>query len=281
MIPIIDFNSNNSAEDLRNACLNHGFFYLKAPFPGYFGDFSKAKDYFAKSLEEKLAHSYVNSLPKHIGYVPFDEEDFKEKTKDQKESFDFEALLNKSDSKYLPKGLEWVKRYHDGMSVVSLSLRQLTAESLGLDSNFFESFFNPGVGYFRMLHYPATGKPVGCGEHTDYGFMTLLNQDSIGGLQIYFKDKWVDVEPIKDTIVVNIGDLLSAWTNGEYKSTLHRVVHQKNTSRYSIPFFMNPDPSAYIVPMVKKGETSTTGILKAGDYIQGRYDSTFKSRETN
>lgn len=101
----------------------------------------------------------------------------------------------------------------------------------------------------RMIGYP--GQPegsdgMGCGEHTDYGILTLLNQDECpGALQVKTKaGDWVAADPLPGALVVNIGDMLAHWSKGVYRSTPHRVQHTGTAFRISVPFFFEPDFTA-------------------------------------
>lgn len=79
---------------------------------------------------------------------------------------------------------------------------------------------------------------VGLGAHTDLQCFTLLAQDMVGGLQVLSKEgQWLNVKPIADTFVVNIGDYLMRMTNDRLKSTVHRVHNHSTVDRYSMPFF--------------------------------------------
>lgn len=78
------------------------------------------------------------------------------------------------------------------------------------------------------------------GAHTDFGAITLLLQHpGQEGLEVLHpsSDSWIPVPTAEDTYVVNIGDVLSAWTKGQYRSALHRVINKGDLDRYSIPFF--------------------------------------------
>ena len=130
-----------------------------------------------------------------------------------------------------------------------IQVMRAIATGMGLDPGFFDGFVDVGDNTLRLLHYPAVGRDVfrrnpdqvRAGEHSDYGSITLLFQDSRGGLQVRSpKGQFVDATPIEDTCVVNAGDLLARWSNDTIKSTLHRVVEppygegESYPPRYSI-----------------------------------------------
>lgn len=97
----------------------------------------------------------------------------------------------------------------------------------------------------RLFHYPVDNRADpslwAVGEHTDYGLITML-LISDKGLEVKNKkDEWIKIDPIKDTFVINIGDILERITGGLYKSTPHRARNTQGQSRYSIPYFFDPD----------------------------------------
>lgn len=123
--------------------------------------------------------------------------------------------------------------FFDQCKAIHLEIMRAIAVGMGLDSAFFDDYVDVGDNTLRLLHYPAVNKEVfkinpgqvRAGEHSDYGSITLLFQDSRGGLQVKSPTgQFVDATPIEDTCVVNAGDLLARWSNDTIKSTIHRVV---------------------------------------------------------
>ncbi|TXG58396.1 hypothetical protein EZV62_016225 [Acer yangbiense] len=97
--------------------------------------------------------------------------------------------------------------------------------------------FEDGSQLMVVNYYPACPEPdltLGMPPHSDYGFLTLLLQDEVQGLQIQHQDKWVTVQPIPNSFVVNVGDHLEIFSNGRYKSVLHRVLVNSVKSRISV-----------------------------------------------
>ncbi|KAF3555385.1 hypothetical protein F2Q69_00017498 [Brassica cretica] len=85
--------------------------------------------------------------------------------------------------------------------------------------------------------YPPCPEPeltLGMPPHSDYGFLTLLLQDDVEGLQILYRDEWVTIDPIPGSFVINVGDHLEIFSNGRYKSVLHRVLVNSTKPRISV-----------------------------------------------
>ena len=121
------------------------------------------------------------------------------------------------------------------------------ALALGLEADYFRNTYtaDPTV-LFRIFHYPANHtltdeKSWGVGEHTDYGLLTLLAQDSNGGLQVKTPFGWIDAPPVEGALVCNIGDMLDRLTGGWFRSTPHRVRNTGVRDRLSFPLFFDPD----------------------------------------
>jgi isopenicillin N synthase-like dioxygenase len=158
----------------------------------------------------------------------------------------------------VPELRESVTAFMHGAEQSAHAIMEGMALSLGLDAQYFRrTYTSQPTLLFRIFHYPAStaNEGWGVGEHTDYGLLTLLAQDDIGGLQVNTPNGWIDAPPIPGTLVVNIGDMLDRLTGGYYRSTPHRVLNSSGRSRLSFPFFFDPGFDARIVPL--PGHTAT------------------------
>jgi isopenicillin N synthase-like dioxygenase len=129
----------------------------------------------------------------------------------------------------------------------------MLALSLELPEDHFERFYDMPGTTLRLLRYPphpaaALANQLGAGAHTDWGGITLLAQDGIGGLEVRnVADEWIQAAPVPGTFVVNLGDLMQRWTNGVYRSNMHRVKNNSSErARLSVPYFHSPRPDARI-----------------------------------
>jgi len=127
------------------------------------------------------------------------------------------------------------------------------ALALDLSPDYFRFHYtdDPTV-LFRIFRYPPAppdDDAWGVGEHTDYGLLTLLAQDDVGGLQVKSRDGWIDVPPVEDALVCNLGDMLDRLTGSWFRSTPHRVRNVSGRERTSFPFFFDPSFDAQVVPL--------------------------------
>mmetsp|Transcript_26761 Transcript_26761/g.49155 ORF Transcript_26761/g.49155 Transcript_26761/m.49155 type:complete len:418 (+) Transcript_26761:75-1328(+) len=148
---------------------------------------------------------------------------------------------------------ETVAEYQQAVFQLAKRLLRLFALILDKPADYFEQFMTTPVCTHRMLHYwplQDFAREIGTGEHTDYGLITILKQDTVGGLQVLnaADRQWVHALPVEDAYVVNIGDMMARWTGHYFKSTVHRVVNCRPVERYSSPYFVEPNMETQIVP---------------------------------
>jgi len=161
------------------------------------------------------------------------------------------------------------------------------ALALGLGADFFEAHLVDPLARGSLIHYPP--KPVGgppsslgVGAHTDYGLITLLWQDQVGGLEVRRGDDWISVPPLPGTLVINSGDLLARWSNGRLPSTDHRVVSNGVSDRYSMAVFLDPSYDTIVDPRdcgLAAGDSPRYSPVVVGDHISVRFDSSFSYRK--
>jgi polar amino acid transport system ATP-binding protein len=154
----------------------------------------------------------------------------------------------------VPGFRETILDYMAAVTQLGHRLMEGIALSLGLPTTYFaERYTADPLILFRLFNYPSQPVPEGLdvqwgvGEHTDYGLLTILHQDTVGGLVVHTPDGWIDAPPIPGSFVCNIGDMLDRMTGGLYKSTPHRV--KRNTSghdRLSFPLFFDPNFEARV-----------------------------------
>ena len=167
-----------------------------------------------------------------------------------------------------PAGLrDAVLEYIDAVTGVGHSLLRGISVALGLDAQWFDRNLTaaPTV-LFRIFRYPPlpdAAKQWSVGEHTDYGLLTILAQDEVGGLEVRGRDGWLAAPPIPDAFVVNLGDMLERMTGGYYRSTPHRVRNTNARDRLSLPLFLDPSWRAEVLPVPN---------VPAAEYQEERWD---------
>ncbi|WP_213879689.1 2-oxoglutarate and iron-dependent oxygenase domain-containing protein [Pseudomonas sp. dw_358] len=251
------------------ACRQWGFFYIKGhPISAARIEAlnAAAKTFFALPLARKLDIDITRSLH-HRGYGAIATEQLDPTLpSDLKETFDMglhlpadhpEVVVSKplrgpNRHPDLPGWEALMQAHYLDMQALAQTLLRAMTGALGVPQTFFDERFEQPVSVFRMIHYPprhtATSETQrGAGAHTDYGCITLLYQDGVGGLQVRNVDgQWIDAPPIEGTFVVNLGDMMARWSNDLYVSTPHRVISPSGVDRYSMPFFAEPHPDTAI-----------------------------------
>lgn len=161
------------------------------------------------------------------------------------------------------------------------------AIGLDLDPGFFLTRSERPLSRAASVYYPpqpvATGAvdaAYGVAPHTDFGVLTVLCQDDVGGLEVQdLQGRWVAAPPMAGTLVVNVGDLLARWTRNTYRSTPHRVVNRSGRERLSLVLAFDPEPDTLVDPRQVFGNTDPADApITCGDYLAWRFGKSFDYR---
>lgn len=162
------------------------------------------------------------------------------------------------------------------------------ALGLGLEDDFFLRSSSTPLSRASFVYYPQQPAYMGedqfgVGPHTDFGVLTVLCQDSVGGLQVEdINGDWIHAPPIDGALIVNVGDLLARWTDGAYKSTPHRVVNSSGRERLSLVLAFDPDPETLIDAreVFGAGHVAKEDPITCGDYLIWRFAKAFSYRNS-
>ncbi len=182
----------------------------------------------------------------------------------------------------LPEMRVALNQYFQRMHRLAASLLRAIAISLNQRDDYFTRFFNQPVSRGALIYYPGGASrrgDYGVSPHTDFGCLSLLAQKS-AGLQVELTDgEWVEVEPLENSYVVNVGDLMSRWTNGLFRSVPHCVVNTTASARYSVVVFVDPDSQTLINPIVSLDDVRRYEPISCETYIAKRFDRSFAYRQ--
>ncbi|XP_044213150.1 proline hydroxylase buaE isoform X4 [Thunnus albacares] len=169
---------------------------------------------------------------------------------------------------------------------LSLRVLRVMAHSLGLDPEVFLGAHrligtDGNATTLRSLYYPPVNREqakegqLRCGEHSDYGSITLLFQGS-GGLQVLSRSgEFIDAPSIPGAVLINIADLMQRWTSDHFVSVRHRVLLPPagdSSTRQSLAFFVQPDDEALITCC--DGSDKYPPVT-AGAYIIERFNDSY------
>jgi isopenicillin N synthase-like dioxygenase len=152
-----------------------------------------------------------------------------------------------------------LQRYFHQNVILALLFKSILSDSSSLIAS------GDTISIMRVFHYHRSVERncLGSSPHTDWGYLTIISQDDIGGLQYYDDGIWKDVVASKDELIINVGDYLSFASNGTYRSPIHRVLCPKHSDRLSFVFFYYPSYDSYI-------DFEITQATSAAEHQQGR-----------
>lgn len=283
-LPVIDISRFRGPDreaflaDLRAAAHEVGFFYVTGhgvPAELRRRALTTAQEFFALPEAARLEIENVNS-PQFRGYTRTGTEhtagapDWREQIDigPEREALDLSAdapsylrLIGPNQwPTALPELRPTVLAWQDEALRVSREVLRALAAALGQDEGYFDGWFDAEAAvHVKIVHYPGRPAPEaeqGVGAHKDYGYLALLQQDEVGGLQVRGPEgEWIDATPLPDAFVFNIGEMLEIATQGYLKATDHRVVSPASgADRYSIPFFLGPRLDAVVEPLTLPAE---------------------------
>lgn len=311
-LPVIDFgpaiggdrNERRAlAEKISRACTKVGFFYIVnhgVSETVIAAAADSMRNFFHRPTEEKRQVA-VNS--RHRGWHEIGGALMYGANKpDYKEFFGIGLELPESDKDVmagqplrgpnnwpasLPDVRENFYRYYLEVGICGARLLQSIAMSLGLDEFFFASRYIKPMQRTQAVYYPPQPDGMGADQfgvapHTDYGCITLLWQDDVGGLEVRGLDgEWIAAPPVPGSFVINVGDLLARWSNDRFESTPHRVINSSAGERLSIATFYDPSYDAQVDPrdLGLGAAPALYAPVAAGDYILGRINDSMSYRK--
>ncbi|KAA2313913.1 isopenicillin N synthase family oxygenase [Pseudooceanicola sediminis] len=295
------------AEALDAACRNTGFFYVKnhgVPEFTLNAVFGATRRYFALPQEVRDAHVMdpvfrrgfmPQGVTKHPGFKADLKESYEVGVDLPLDDPDVAAGLPLHGPNQWPEEFPWLREaaetYFNEMRALGERMLRLVALAVGMPEDHFLQFNTKPMVQMRLFHYAQQPEAAeedgqhGAAPHTDYGLLTLLAQDPIGGLELQTRQgEWVKAPYIDGAFVVNIGDLFQRWTNDRYFSNKHRVVNLTGRERYSIPLFYNLDyhaPVECLPSCLAEGETPKHAPTTCGEYLTGRFKAVqgYKTKE--
>ncbi|HTV27228.1 MAG TPA: 2-oxoglutarate and iron-dependent oxygenase domain-containing protein [Xanthobacteraceae bacterium] len=311
-LPIVDVAGLSSArpqtrrkvaEQLCAACLDKGFLYIVGHgIPaGLVSDvLAEARRFFNLPLELKMSVDKALSFCNR-GYEPLRGQTLEAGAPpDLKEGFYIGPELARDDPRVIAREFnqgpnQWpddlptfkpaMLAYFAAMLDLGERLMRGLALSLDLKEDYFAEFCKGPIATLRLLHYPpqpadASAGEKGAGAHTDFGALTFLLQDQVGGLQVWddTAGSWIHADPITGSYIVNLGDMIARWTNDRYRSTLHRVVNASGRERYSVPFFFTGRPNQVVscVPTcLQPGASAKYPPITIAEHMRAMYRKTY------
>ncbi|MGA3403285.1 MAG: 2-oxoglutarate and iron-dependent oxygenase domain-containing protein [Acetobacteraceae bacterium] len=188
----------------------------------------------------------------------------------------------------LPGFREAVLAYDTALRNFCLRILQPMALALELPPDALAPYFRQPTTFLRLLHYPpqspdAPEDAFGSAPHTDYGCITILAQDDVGGLDVRPRHgDWIAAPPVPGSFVVNVADMLARWTNDRWQSTPHRVKNRSGGDRYSCPYFFDMDLDCTVTCLDtcrSAGNPARYQPVRYGNYLLERLDRNYAYRK--
>jgi isopenicillin N synthase-like dioxygenase len=278
------------ADALGAAAREVGFLYVLGhgvPEPLYAGLLAAARTLFDLPQARKMGW-YIGGSSNHSGYVPEGEEVFPGGNIDRKEAYDIGLDAPEGGAPMLGPNLwpdapgfrEPTAAYYAAMAGLARTLFRGFALALGLPEDHFDAHRSRPPSQLRLIHYPHDPEAAdaqGIGAHTDYEFFTILRSTEPGLEVMNGEGRWIDAPPRPGAFVINIGDMLEAWTNGIFVATSHRV-RKVAAERYSFPFFATCDYETVVAPhpsFVTPERPARYPPLVSGEHLYAQTVATF------
>lgn len=290
-IPVIDINELQDPQtlaELDTACREWGFFQVVnhgIPQEAIDKVLHETHAFFHRPIDFKRQIS--RTLENPWGF--FDRE-LTRNVRDLKQVYDFGPGNGNVIRPQWPRGMTGfrtaIHNYYRLSEKLAYRLLAAISTNLGMSPGFLSrGFGSEHTSFLRLNYYPVALTPsstndghMGVGQHSDAGALTLLLQDDQPGLEVFRKNEWHLVEPRKDALVINIGDIVQVWSNDHYFAALHRVVASAEKERFSIPFFLNPDYRTNYAPvptMISADRPARYQEINWGEFRKRRTDGDF------
>ncbi|CAA0815515.1 2-oxoglutarate (2OG) and Fe(II)-dependent oxygenase superfamily protein [Striga hermonthica] len=278
--PVIDICSLDSVRELGKACKQWGAFHVvNHGIPAELLDEMRrlGRLFFEDcTMDQKLRFACNPNSPASEGYGSRMLVESNDTVLDWRDYFDHHSLpFSRRDPSKWPSFSsnyrEVVAEYSDRMSVLADKLLRMTSESLGLPSSCIKEAVGEFYQNITVSYYPPCPQPeltLGLQSHSDFGAITLLIQDDVGGLQVSKDGEWITVNPLSDAIFVILADQTEIITNGQYKSAIHRAITNAKKARLSVATFHDPAKTKTISPAL---EPPIYRPVIYGDYVSSWY----------
>ncbi|XP_057481823.1 1-aminocyclopropane-1-carboxylate oxidase homolog 6-like [Actinidia eriantha] len=247
LVPVVDLSAprSDAVDQIRRAAVSVGFFQVTnhgVPAAVIRRTVAAVKAFNEQPTEEKMVH-YRREIDRGITFST-NVDLFHSKAASWRDTIQMRAAPNPPIPGDVPEAVrselfEWDKE----VSRVGSDVLGLLSEGLGVRPERLKEMGCSGSRTLAVHYYPYCPDPdltYGLTSHTDPGVVTVVLQNGVGGLQVKYGEEWVDVEPVPDALVINIGDILQIMSNDEYKSVEHRVLaNPLHEARVSVAIFFN------------------------------------------